>query len=60
MSRTGLPPVNSRDSLAFIYRANLSGLRELMVFMVKDCCGGHPDLCELLLAGLAQPCCPPK
>jgi DNA-binding transcriptional ArsR family regulator len=49
-----------RQSRSIIYRANLSGLRELMAFLVKDCCGGHPDLCEPLLAGLAQPCCPPK
>ena len=59
LARGGLVE-GTRQSRSIIYRANLSGLRELMVFLVKDCCGGHPDLCEPLLAGLAQPCCPPK
>jgi ArsR family transcriptional regulator len=59
LARAGLVE-GIRQSRSIIYRANLSGLRELMVFLVKDCCGGHPDLCEPLLAGLAQPCCPPK
>ena len=38
-----------------IQRANIAALRELMLFLVKDCCKGRPDLCEPLLAELA--CC---
>ena len=45
----------TRQSRSIIYRARLEGLRELMVFLVNDCCGGHPDLCEPLLEGLRSP-----
>lgn len=38
-----------------IQRANIDALRELMVFLAKDCCQGRAELCEPLLAELA--CC---
>lgn len=59
LARGGLVE-GTRQSRSIIYRANLTGLRDLMIFLVRDCCGGNPALCEPLLAGLAQPCCPPK
>ena len=31
-------------------------LRDLMLFLAKDCCGGRADLCEPLIAELAE-CC---
>ena len=31
--------------------------RDLVLFLLKDCCGGRADLCEPLLAELT-PCCP--
>ena len=48
-----------RRSRSIIYRANLDRLRELTLFLVKDCCGGHPELCSPLLTDLL-PCCPSK
>ncbi|WP_026607147.1 ArsR/SmtB family transcription factor [Methylocapsa acidiphila] len=45
-----------RQSRSIIYRASLVGLRELMLFLVKDCCGGNSELCAPLIADLA-PCC---
>ncbi|KTR81718.1 ArsR family transcriptional regulator [Novosphingobium barchaimii] len=39
-----------------IQRVNINALRELMVFLAKDCCAGLPELCAPLLAELA-PCC---
>lgn len=51
--------VGERRSRSIIYRAKLDGFREVMVFLLKDCCGGRPDLCAPLIADLA-PCCPPK
>jgi DNA-binding transcriptional ArsR family regulator len=50
---------SERRSRSIIYRAHLERLRELTLFLVKDCCGGNPDLCAPLVADLA-PCCPPK
>ncbi|NVD42264.1 helix-turn-helix transcriptional regulator [Ensifer sp. HO-A22] len=53
--RAGLV-TSERQSRSIIYRANLDTLRELTVFLVKDCCGGNADLCAPLIADLA-PCC---
>ena len=38
-----------------IQRADIDTLRELMLFLAKDCCLGRAELCEPLLAELA--CC---
>lgn len=38
-----------------IQRADIDTLRELMLFLAKDCCQGRPELCEPLLAELT--CC---
>ncbi|MBP1873038.1 DNA-binding transcriptional ArsR family regulator [Ensifer adhaerens] len=55
LSRAGLV-TGERQSRSIIYRANLDTLRELTVFLVKDCCGGNADLCAPLIADL-MPCC---
>ncbi|MDR3487948.1 MAG: metalloregulator ArsR/SmtB family transcription factor [Bradyrhizobium sp.] len=47
-----------RQSRSVIYRANLATLREMTLFLVKDCCGGNPDLCAPLVADLTL-CCEP-
>ena len=46
-----------RHSRSIIYRANLERFREIMLFLVKDCCGGRAELCAPLIADLT-PCCP--
>ncbi|MBJ7499666.1 MAG: helix-turn-helix transcriptional regulator [Sphingopyxis sp.] len=38
-----------------IQRASIAALRDLMLFLAKDCCKRRPDLCEPLIAELA--CC---
>jgi len=55
LSRAGLVR-SERQSRSVIYRANLDGLRDLTLFLVKDCCAGSPDLCAPLVAELT-PCC---
>ena len=47
---------SERHSRSIIYRADLDGLRELTLFLVKDCCAGSSELCAPLLAELT-PCC---
>lgn len=47
---------SERQSRSIIYRANLGALRELVLFLLKDCCGGNEELCAPLIAELA-PCC---
>lgn len=48
-----------RHSRSIIYRANFDRLRELVLFLLKDCCGGRAELCAPLIADLS-PCCPPN
>jgi ArsR family transcriptional regulator len=48
-----------RQGVSIIYRANLKALNDLMLFLVKNCCGGRPELCAPLIAELT-PCCPPE
>jgi DNA-binding transcriptional ArsR family regulator len=48
-----------RASRSIIYRANLATLETVAVFLMKDCCGGQPELCASLIESL-KPCCPPK
>lgn len=57
LSRAGLI-TGERHSRSIIYRANLNRLRDLMLFLIKDCCGGRAELCAPLIADLT-PCCPP-
>jgi len=47
-----------RHSRSIVYRANLARFREVTLFLVKDCCGGRPEVCAPLIVDL-MPCCPP-
>ncbi|ARN80862.1 ArsR/SmtB family transcription factor [Methylocystis bryophila] len=58
LARAGLVS-SERQSRSIIYRANLARLRELTLFLLKDCCGGRPEVCAPLLTDLA-PCCSSK
>lgn len=57
LSRAGLVK-SERQSRSIIYRADLDGLSDLTLFLLKDCCGGSTDLCASLIAELT-PCCAP-
>lgn len=48
-----------RQSRSIIYRAELEFFRSIMLYLLKDCCGGNARLCAPLIADLT-PCCPPK
>ena len=58
LSRAGLAR-GERHSRSIVYRTDLAHFREVVLFLIKDCCGGRPELCAPLLADLA-PCCPAK
>ena len=58
LARSGLAR-GERHSRSIIYRADLSRLREVVLFLLKDCCGGDTGLCATLISDLS-PCCPPK
>ncbi len=46
---------SEKQGRQFIQRADIDTLRNLMLFLAKDCCQGRAELCEPLLAELA--CC---
>ena len=55
LSRAGLV-TSERRSRSIVYRADLDRVRDLVLFLLQDCCEGRADLCQPLLAALA-PCC---
>jgi ArsR family transcriptional regulator len=54
LARAGLVR-GGRRGRAIVYRADLSRLGDLLCFLLKDCCGGRPDVCAPLLNDL-NPC----
>ncbi len=62
LARAGLV-AGERSSRTIIYRACLPRVHALVLFMLRDCCGGRAELCAPLIADLSQsdaaPCCPP-
>ncbi|MGH6711444.1 MAG: ArsR/SmtB family transcription factor [Bradyrhizobium sp.] len=57
LSRAGLVTAR-RFSRSIIYRADLGAFRSVMLFMLRDCCDGRPEICAPLIEDLT-PCCPP-
>jgi ArsR family transcriptional regulator, arsenate/arsenite/antimonite-responsive transcriptional repressor len=58
LSRAGLVSAQ-RLSRSIVYRADLSRFRAVVVFMLRDCCDGRPEICGPLIEDLT-PCCQPK
>ena len=58
LSRAGLVSAQ-RFSRSIVYRADLSRFQAVVLFMLKDCCDGRPEICAPVIASLT-PCCPPK
>ena len=44
---------SERRSRSIIYRANLDHFRKVVLFLLKDCCGGRPEVCGSLTMDLA-------
>ena len=58
LSRAGLVTAQ-RYSRSIVYRADLACFRAVMLFMLRDCCDGRPEICAPLIEDLT-PCCAPK
>ncbi|NVO17665.1 MAG: helix-turn-helix transcriptional regulator [Rhodoplanes sp.] len=56
LTRAGLVSPR-RHGRSIVYRADLDRLRTVMLFLLRDCCGGRPEICSALMADL-DPCCP--
>ncbi|WP_305988279.1 helix-turn-helix transcriptional regulator [Roseibium sp. MMSF_3544] len=44
---------NEREGRSIRYFADLDGTRELLTFLMADCCGGHPELCAQAIEAIA-------
>ena len=58
LTRAGLV-TSQRHSRSIVYRADLGTLQAVVVYLLKDCCGGRSDVCKPLIESLT-PCFPPK
>jgi DNA-binding transcriptional ArsR family regulator len=45
-----------REGRSVIYSADYDGMRDLLGYLVADCCAGRPEICASLLD--IVPCCP--
>ncbi len=60
LARAGLVR-GAREGRSIIYRADIEGMRDLISFLVTDCCDGHPELCDLQRSSSAPTCdCKPE
>jgi Predicted transcriptional regulator len=50
---------NEREGRTIRYFADFGGIRDLVAFLMEDCCGGRPEICrpaiEALVCGCAEP-----
>jgi DNA-binding transcriptional ArsR family regulator len=49
--------VARKEGRSVIYAANLEGTRELLSFLIEDCCRGKPDTCVPLIEATLAGCC---
>ncbi|WP_204113771.1 ArsR/SmtB family transcription factor [Shimia biformata] len=47
---------NRREGRSIRYFADTDGLRALLGFLLEDCCGGQPELCQPLIENIACKC----
>ncbi len=52
LSNAGLV-TSRRDGRSIIYAAHYDGMAELLLYLVKDCCQGRPEMCAPLLSATA-------
>jgi ArsR family transcriptional regulator, arsenate/arsenite/antimonite-responsive transcriptional repressor len=58
LSRAGLVTAQ-RFSRSIVYRVDLTRFQTVVLFMLRDCCDGRPEICAPVIESLT-PCCPPK
>ncbi|ASJ76136.1 ArsR/SmtB family transcription factor [Granulosicoccus antarcticus] len=47
---------NQREGRAIRYFADMEGLRGFLAFLMEDCCGGQPELCQPVIDKIACGC----
>jgi DNA-binding transcriptional ArsR family regulator len=56
LSRAGLVK-SERNGRVISYAADLNGVRDLLAFLVKDCCSGKSKACNDLIEAVLPACC---
>jgi len=59
LSNAGLVQAR-RDGRSIIYAMKFEAVRELLVFIMEDCCGGRAEVCAPLVSLAQRACCEPK
>lgn len=52
LARSGLIR-SEREGRGIRYFADMDGMRGLLVFLMEDCCGGRPELCQPVIDELS-------
>lgn len=47
-----------REGRSIIYAADYGRMRELLGFLMEDCCAGRPEICAPLAEITSRACCP--
>ncbi|MDV4146502.1 ArsR/SmtB family transcription factor [Shimia sp. FJ5] len=47
---------NLREGRSIRYFADTDGLRGLLGYLLRDCCGGRPEICDPLIEDIACSC----
>lgn len=47
---------NRREGRAIRYFADMAGMQGLLAFLMQDCCGGRPELCQPAIGTIACAC----
>ncbi|MBU0778728.1 MAG: helix-turn-helix domain-containing protein [Alphaproteobacteria bacterium] len=55
LARAGLIR-STREGRSIRYFADMDGMRGLLAFLMEDCCGGRPDLCQPVINEIACAC----
>lgn len=46
----------SREGRVVRYFADMTGLRDLLAYLMEDCCNGRPELCRPVIAAVTCDC----
>ena len=47
---------SAREGRSIRYFARMEQMRDLLGFLIQDCCGGRPEQCQPMLDQLSRPC----
>ena len=47
---------SEREGRSIRYFADMTGLRGLLAFLMEDCCGGQPEICQPIIEELSCAC----